>query len=43
MILTKKEIIFILEKINDEKFGYSDDPFIALLQGKLSIMLEMAK
>lgn len=39
MFLTEEEIIFILDKISDG-FGYSDDPKVANLQGKLSIMLE---
>jgi len=41
-MLTKDEIMFILEKINPG-FGYSDDPKIARLQAKLSIMLELAE
>ena len=43
MILTSEQILFILNKINDGKFGYSDDPFVFELQDKLSIMLEMAR
>lgn len=42
MILSEKEILFILKKINDGELGYSDDDFIFTLQGKLSIMLELA-
>ncbi len=43
MRLTAKEILFILDKINDGKFGYSEDKFVGVLQAKLSIMLEVAR
>jgi hypothetical protein len=41
MILTSEEIQLILQLIS-EKYGdgYADDPKVARLQGKLSIMLE---
>lgn len=42
MRLTSDEIRLILSKINDGKFGYSDDLEIGKLQAKLSIMLEVA-
>lgn len=41
MILTRKEIKFILNKISDGKFGYNEDPFIGKLQAKLSMMLQL--
>ena len=40
-LFTKDEILLLLRKINDGGFGYSKDPTIALIQGKLSIMLEV--
>lgn len=42
MLLTKKEIILILNKLNDGNSGYSDDQTILSLQAKLSVMLYMA-
>ena len=42
MFLTKEDILLLLSKVNDGKFGYSDDPVIARIQGKLSVMLEVA-
>lgn len=42
MVLTQEEIRLILDKINNGKSGYSDDPVVFKLQGKLSIMLQMA-
>ena len=41
MILTAEEILLILGKIHPH-FGYSSDPKVAALQGKLSVMLEVA-
>ncbi len=40
---TKKQILFILSKINDDKPGYSDDEFVLTLQSKLSILLQLAR
>ncbi len=41
MLLSKDEILFILQLIEEKHGrGYSDDPEIARLQTKLSIMLE---
>ena len=38
--LSAQEIVFILDNIGPD-FGYSDNPKVAQLQGKLSIMLEV--
>ncbi len=40
---TKKQILFILSKINNGKPGYSDDEFVLTLQSKLSILLQMVR
>ena len=39
-LFTKKQILFILSKINDGNPGYSDDEFICALQSELSILLQ---
>ena len=39
---TKKQILFILDKINNGKPGYGDDEFVSALQAKLSILLQIA-
>ena len=41
MNLTVEEILFILDKISNGKFGYDDNKQIGQLQAKLSIMLEV--
>lgn len=44
MILEADEIMYLLNLIREtlpDKFGYSKDPMVARIQGKLSIMLEV--
>lgn len=41
--LTIEEITLILNKINDGKFGYSEDPAVRRLQSKLSVALEVKR
>ncbi len=41
-MLTVDEIMLILTKINPN-FGWSDDPQIAPLEAKLSVMLQIAR
>ncbi len=41
-MLSKKEILILLDKLYPGP-GYSSDPEIAALQGKLSIMLHTAE
>ncbi len=40
--LTQEEILFILEKIKDKPFGYSDILPLGKLQAKLSMQLQVA-